>query len=494
MKMADQKTKKNWLKKSFNIAASLATGAAVAFTVKTLAAGALASAGLPVMASALCASAIAGAALGSFNVYKQRTGLKKQGQPLPPIFNKNALKTIATHSVLSLAGGFIFLEYGDDIKNGLKEVYDYFSQPDIQPAPPEVAIEPGAGTNTIDTSQNETGTEDKPIKIIIEETQTPADSSENTSTQTQTSGNDDLNKETPETPEAEAPPKTEENIIEEKPDSEAAEDSSKELASPEETAPSVPEQTPAENLQPAPQTSAEKFIQSLVDSSAQQQSEAIVALEQYMTDHNIQNEKMLSLAEKAKSGSGQALKDLAAIINTHGKVLCIDLPKDKALVMELYEAAIAKENTQAVIDYAYIQHFGHNGLEQNKQAAISLIEHVAQTTKQGGSLNEIAKCFHEQWTQGFDGRVCAQGTECAPATEPQFEKPPLAPEQPVEKPPVDTPPSSGESSSEMNCDAIINNEEIKFVCDLDGRAPQFKPGDKVIIDQRNMDFILRPRP
>lgn len=287
-------------------------------------------------------------------------------------------------------------------------------------------------------------------------------------------------------------------------------------------APAVDTAPPAVDPAPAaPEpSSAEKLLGSLADNAAGEQKEAMDALAKYIAANNVTDQKFLNLVESARSGNAQALKDLAAAINSHGKILCIDLPKDNNAVIQLYEAAMAKGNTQAMIDYAHLQFFGQTGVPKNPEAAIIMMKYVLATTDKGSKLQQVAKCFLDQWTDKFDGRACVTGVDCGPAAPmiapapavivpavPAVDVPPpvadipgaVEPDVtvdpvPVVTEPVVTQPEKPVLKDGLSCRAVIGGPDIAFICDLGPNGPPFQPGDKVIINGPDSGFVISPRP
>jgi hypothetical protein len=472
VKSTDKKSKTGWLKKSFNVAASIGAGALTAFAVKTIALSALSATGSPVIASALIASAVTGLAMGSLSLYKERKKQKESGVALPSLFSKNTFNKLALHSSLSVAGGSVFLFWGDEIADGLKGIYNFITGgTDSTPVQPAPILNTPADPLPV----NETGSEK--ITIIIDET----------------SNKDPQNSilEPPPEINTQAPPLIQPpEILDERVD--VSTDIDEPVVITEE--PELPKPAELPEIPDVVQLSpAEQLLENLTSTADTQLQEALDALDNYIQQHSITDERFLALVESAHKGNSQALKDIASIINNHGKIICIDLVKDKTVVMELYEAAIAKDNTQAIIDYAYMQHYGHNGLATDKGAAIELMGRVLETTDPSSKLYEVANCFYEQWTEGYDGRNCTEGPDCLVDNAVIQEEVTPEPREPeLNQTNIEHPAAETNTQSKMNCDAVINNKEITFICDLDGRAPQFQTGDKVIIDKRNMDFILSP--
>lgn len=184
--------------------------------------------------------------------------------------------------------------------------------------------------------------------------------------------------------------------------------------------PAAGDQTPAPSEDPPqPELSqTEKMLAELQENADCLQADTMAALDQYITDNDITNERFLAIFEAAKNCDAQAMKDLASIINTEGEIFCIDLPKDAELVNTLYQSAMAQGNQQAMVDWAYLQHFGQNNLEPDPATGIELMKYVMENAD-NNEIRDVASCFYEQWTEGYDGRDCIEVTGCDTPSEDQ---------------------------------------------------------------------------
>ena len=435
---------KGWLSKAFSAAAPALAGAGVAMAFKSCAVAALCTAGAPAAVTTAIACAGAGLLVGTLKALWKHHQAKRT-DPDHKCWSDQTSDYIAISMVTSTVVGMLTFNFGDQIADALTDkIMDLF----------------GSDSAPVDQPQIQTVTQESPVII---ESEIDMDL-----------GADDeiIIEETPETTPETAGPASEPDMENtERPiidiNTDTATDS---MDSPVEEPPVEPAYDP------------KQFLTDLAE-QAKDLSELYDALDSYVADNNITDPRFLALVEQAQNGNAQALKDLAATINTEGKILCIDLPKDNALIGQLYEGAMGKGNVQAMIDYAYLQNFGHSGITMNKDNAAALMHHVIDITKDSSRLHEIASCFHDQWTEGFNGNDCVGQTECtdnSAASDPTATVPESTPEQPIDH---SSAPETAmqQDNSGMNCTPIIDGGDISFLCEVNDNTDALIQGDEIRI-------------
>ncbi|MCB9991394.1 MAG: hypothetical protein H6867_08450 [Rhodospirillales bacterium] len=457
----------------FNAIAPLAAGIGVGIAFKTCALSMLCATALPPAATVMVAAAATGAFMGALGSYWKYRREKKQN-PLTKYWNEKTSTRIAVGTVVSMISGGMSYHFGDQIADSISDkLADWFGnsdtpatdlvqQPEIDLVEPETEILPEE-LEIVAEPETEAIPENVTPEVVSDEPSASAPTTQETVSVEPAPESNDL---PPQDPEPE--------LVLVDTDHQDATD----IPEPKD----VTEATPAVETENMTEITAYDPVQFLTDVAERTAdlSGLNTALDQYISDNNITDKTVLALVERAQDGNAQALKDLAAAINTEGKVLCIELPKDNALIGQLYEASISKGNIQAMIDYAYLQNFGQSGFTMDKESAIGLMQHVMDITGENSRLHEIASCFHEQWAEGFNGKdcvgdvVCTSGAEATPVTPPQPEVLPPAVDTPAQPPVEGVVQRNG-----MGCIPIIDGKDISFLCEVNDNTDALIEGDRI---------------